>query len=84
MLPDQWFKVVITQEHRAKICMDMICEFLHQRPDHTMWKPNFTVKDYSLEQFQSRVWKKIKYSEKSEDKLRRNERLKREKRVNKK
>ncbi len=77
MLPDEWLKIVVTEEHRAKICMDMICEFLHQRPDYSMNKPNMNVKDYSLEQFQWRVWKRIKYSAESEDKRMRNDRLKR-------
>lgn len=84
MLPDEWLKIIVTEEHRAKICMDMICEFLHQRPDYSMNKPNMNVKDYSLEQFQRRVWKRIKYSEKSEDKKKRNNRLKRLRKHNKK
>ena len=77
MRPDEWLTIVITKEHRAKICMDLICEFLHQRPDDSMWKPNMCVKDYSLEQFQWRVWNKIKYSEKSANKKMNNDRLKR-------
>lgn len=77
MLPNEWLKIVVNEEHRAKICMDLICEFLHQRPDDSMWKPNMNVKDYSLEQFQWWIWKKIKYSESSDNKKMRNNRLKR-------
>lgn len=77
MRPDEWLQIVVTREHRAKICMDMICEFLHQRPDDSMWKPNMNVKDYWLEQFQWWVWNQIKYSEKSDNKKMRNNRLKR-------
>jgi len=59
MKKDEWPQIVITEEHRAKICLDLICEFLRQWPDDSMGKPNMCVKDYSLEQFQRRVWKKI-------------------------
>lgn len=84
MLPNEWLKIVVTKEHRAKICMDLICEFLHQRPDNSMGKPNMNVKDYSLEQFQWRVGKQIKFSASSEDKKKRNAKLERIKMVNKK
>lgn len=62
MRPDEWPKILITEEHKAKICLDFICEFLRQRPDYSMGKPNMSVKDYSLEQFQYRIWKKIPYN----------------------
>lgn len=84
MRPDEWLKVIVTEEHRAKICMDLICEFLHQRPDYSMWKANMSVKDYTLEQFQWWVGKKIKYSEKADNKRMRNNRLYRIKRQQKK
>lgn len=62
MLKDRWWKILLTEEHRAKICMDMICEFLHLRPDNCTNKHNMCVSDYSLQQFQSWVWKKIPYN----------------------
>lgn len=62
MRPDEWPQILLTEEHRAKICLDFICEFLRQRPDDIMWKPNMSVKDYSLEQFQRRVWRKIPHN----------------------
>lgn len=62
MRPDEWPQILLTEEHRAKICLDFICEFLHQRPDDIMWKPNMSVKDYSLEQFQRRVGRKIPHN----------------------
>jgi hypothetical protein len=48
-----------TEDFEARICLDKICEFLRQRPDYTMWKTNMSVKDYSLEQFQRWIGKKI-------------------------
>lgn len=65
MRPDEWPQIILTEEHRAKICLDFICEFLNQRPDDVfmnMDKPNMSVKDYSLEQFQRRIWKKIPHN----------------------
>ena len=47
------------EEYRAKICLQMICEFLRQRPDNSMGKTNMSVKDYTLEQFQRWIGKKI-------------------------
>ena len=48
-----------TEDFEARICLEQICEFLRQRPDHSMWKTNMSVKDYSLEQFQRWIGKKI-------------------------
>lgn len=62
MLRDRWWKILLTEEHRAKICMDMICEFLHLRPDYSTDKCHMSVNDYTLKQFQSRVGKKIPYN----------------------
>lgn len=47
------------EDFEARICLDKICEFLRQRPDHSMWKTNMSVKDYTLEQFQRWIGKKI-------------------------
>lgn len=58
----EWPTVIITEEHRYKIGLDLICEFLHQRPDNEfefMWKANRCVKDYTLEQFQRRIGRKL-------------------------
>ena len=54
-------EVIITEEHKYKIWLDLICEFLHQWDDDvfTMEKPNRSVKDYGLEQFQWRLGKKL-------------------------
>lgn len=73
MLRDKWWKIILTEEHRAKICMDMICEFLHLWPDYCTEKTNMSVKDYTLQQFQSWVWKKIPYNprNKSDEKRKR-------------
>lgn len=52
--PKGWVPV-ITEVHRYKIVMDTILDFLHQIPDtefNNPEKPNFCVKDFSLEQFQ--------------------------------
>ena len=62
MLSNRWWKILLTEEHRAKICLDFICEFLHLRPDNCVNKNNMCVKDYSLQQFQSWVGKKIPYN----------------------
>jgi hypothetical protein len=48
-----------TEEFEARVVLNKICEFLRQRPDHSMWKTNMCVKDYSLEQFQRWICKKI-------------------------
>ena len=48
-----------TEDFEARICLDKICEFLRQRPDNSMWKTNMSVKDYTLEQFQWWIGKKI-------------------------
>jgi hypothetical protein len=53
--------------------MDMICEFLHLWPDNCTNKTNMCVKDYTLQQFQSRIGKKIPYNP-------RNKKLEKEKR----
>ena len=55
------------EEYRAKICLQMICEFLRQRPDNSMGKTNMSVKDYSLEQFQRWIGKKIMSPNESEE-----------------
>lgn len=77
MLRNQGCKVKLTEEHRAKICMDMICEFLHLWPDYCTDKPNMSVNDYTLKQFQSRIGKKIPYNPRNKklEKLRREQRL---------
>lgn len=56
-----WPEVVLTKEHRANICLDMICEFLSLWKEDLdcPWKPNMSVKDYKLEQFQRWIWKQI-------------------------
>ena len=46
---------MITEIHKYKIVLDTILEFIHQIPDEEFLnpeKPNFTVKDFTLEQFQ--------------------------------
>ena len=68
MRPDEGPEIILTEEHRAKICLDMICKFLNQRPDDSMGKPNMCVKDYSLEQFQRWIWKKIYFNRHPRDK----------------
>lgn len=77
MLRDQWCKVRLTEEHRAKICLDLICEFLHLWPDYSTEKVNMCVNDYTLRQFQARVGKKIPYNprDKKLEKIRREQRL---------
>ena len=58
--------VILSDSHKYKIWLDLICEFLHQLPDDVfvnMDKPNFNVKDYSLEQFQWWIWRKIDENE---------------------
>lgn len=62
MLKDQWWWIRLTEEHRAKICLDMICEFMHLWPDDSVNKPNMCVRDYTLEQFQWWIGKKIPYN----------------------
>lgn len=52
--PNGWVPV-ITEIHKYKIVLDTILEFLHQLPDdefNNPEKPNFTVRDFWLEQFQ--------------------------------
>ena len=58
---DWKIKIVLTDYHRSNICLDEICKFLSLiKEDLEMpWKPNMTVKDYTLEQFQWWIWKKI-------------------------
>lgn len=65
-----WPTIIIWESHRYKIWLDLICEFLHQLPDDVfvnMDKPNFSVKDYGLEQFQRRIWRKIEEHERYKD-----------------
>jgi len=58
-----WPKIIITEEHKAKICLEMICKFMNLWEDELEIpdKPNMCVKDYSLEQFQWWVGKKIQW-----------------------
>jgi hypothetical protein len=51
-------KIKLTKEHRAKICLDMICEFMHIYPEEEFNNPsktNFSTSDYTLLQFQKRI-----------------------------
>lgn len=60
-------KIKLTKEHRAKICLDMICEFMHVYPEEAFegsWKSNFCTSDYTLLQFQKRIGKFIPYNPK--------------------
>ena len=76
MLRDKGWKILLTDEHRAKICLDMICEFLHLWPDDVVNKTNMSVRDYSLEQFQWWIGKKIPYNPRCKaDEIRKKERL---------
>jgi hypothetical protein len=52
-MPEKKIEIVLTKQHRAKICEDMIVEFMNliQELDISYSKPNFTIKDYTLEQF---------------------------------
>ena len=57
-----WPEIIISESHKYKIWLDLICEFLHQLPDDAftrMDKPNMTVKDYGLEQFQRWIGRKL-------------------------
>lgn len=56
-----------TEDFEARIVLTKICEFLNQRPDHSMGKTNMSVKDYSLEQFQRWICKKIKSPNENEE-----------------
>jgi len=60
-------KIKLTKEHRAKICLDMICEFMHIYPEEEFNNPsktNFSTSDYTLLQFQKRIGKFIPYNAK--------------------
>lgn len=60
-------KIKLTKEHRAKICLDMICEFMHIYPEEEFENPdktNFSTWDYTLLQFQKRIGKFIPYNPK--------------------
>lgn len=52
-MPEKKIEIVLTKQHRAKICEDMIVEFMNlvEELDISYKKPNFTIKDYTLEQF---------------------------------
>lgn len=52
-MPENKIDIVLTKQHRAKICEDMILEFMNlvKELDICYDKPNFTIKDYTLEQF---------------------------------
>ena len=57
-----WPEIILSESHKYKIGMDLICEFLHQWPDDVfdmMDKANWSVKDYGLEQFQWWLGRKI-------------------------
>lgn len=56
-----WPKVIITEEHKAKICLDYICEFMSLVKEELDCpeKPNLTTKDYTLKQFQCWIWRKL-------------------------
>ena len=47
------------EDHRARICLDYILEFLRLNDG--------AVYDYSLKDFQQRIWSKIKFSQQAED-----------------
>lgn len=68
-----WPEIILSESHRYKIGLDLICEFLHQRPDdafETMWKANWSVKDYGLEQFQWWISRRLEDTERfNRDKL---------------
>ena len=56
-----WFKQM-SLGHKYKIVLEVILEFLHQYDDDCFTnpeKPNWSVKDFKLEQFQRRIGKKI-------------------------
>ena len=60
MIKPSWIVIKLTQEHKAKICLDMICEFLQLTEEElTYEKPNYNVEDYCLKQFQWWVGKMI-------------------------
>jgi hypothetical protein len=50
-------KITITEQHRAKICLDMICKFLNliKTDLYNPEKTNMSVNDYTLKQFQQRI-----------------------------
>lgn len=52
-MPEEKIEIILTKQHRAKICEDMIVEFMNlcKELDMCYDKPNFTLKDYTLEQF---------------------------------
>lgn len=59
--PNGWVPV-ITEIHKYKIVLDTILEFLHQIPDNEFNNPekyNFCVKDFTLEQFQWWLWRRM-------------------------
>lgn len=59
--PHGWVPV-ITEIHKYKIVLDTILEFIHQIPDDEFTnpeKPNFCVRDFTLEQFQRWLGKKM-------------------------
>lgn len=60
MLSDK-LEIKLTKQHRAKICEDRIVEFMNliQEQDISYEKPNFTIRDYTLEQFFCRNAKDI-------------------------
>jgi hypothetical protein len=63
--------IVITEDHRAKITLDMICQFMRLIRDDlpSTEKPNLTTEDYTLKQFQWWVGKKIDYNHKDKNSI---------------
>ena len=56
-----WKKQKVSEGYKYKITLMAILEFLHRVPEeHFEWdKKHYSVKDYSLEQFQFYICKKI-------------------------
>jgi hypothetical protein len=52
-MPEKKIEIVLTKQHRAKIAEDQMLEFLNlvKDPEICYEKPNFTIQDYTLEQF---------------------------------
>ena len=62
----KWPEIILSESHKYKIGLDLICEFLHQWDDDAfmmMNKANWSVKDYWLEQFQWWIGRKIEETE---------------------
>lgn len=52
-MPEEKIEIILTKQHRAKIAEDQMLEFMNlvKELDICYDKPNFTLKDYTLEQF---------------------------------